>query len=231
MTRPNAAQSTDPAGVPHRYSRGELIADAAVHALGVLFGVAACGVLAAATLPRAGTDPLGALGILAYAAGLVAMLGCSALYNLAPAGSPRKALLRRCDHAAIFVMIAGTYTPFAGMAVGGAAGGALLAGVWVAAAAGAAHALLGRPKRREGVAVLLYLLLGWCGSVLIVPLASALSPVAMALLVAGGLLYSVGTAFHLASRLPFHNAAWHAFVLGAAVCHFSAVVRDIVPVR
>src|SRR5215213_978860 len=137
--------------MPRRYGRGELIADAAVHALGAAFGLAACGLLAAATLPRAGADPLGALGMAAYAAGLLAMLGCSALYNLTPADAPRKAVLRRCDRAAIFAMIAGTYTPFAGIALGGAVGGGLLAFVWAAAAAGAAHALLGRPGRREGV--------------------------------------------------------------------------------
>src|SRR4051812_34245828 len=129
---------------PHRYSRGELIADAAVHVLGVAFGLAACGMLAAATLPWAAADPLGALGVATYAAGLLAMLGCSALYHLAPAGTRRKAVLRRLDRAAIFAMIAGTYTPFAGIALGGAVGGGLLAGVWAAAAAGATHALCGR---------------------------------------------------------------------------------------
>ena len=220
---------TPRAGTQRRYSRGEVIADAAIHALGAAFGVAACGLLAAATLPRAGTDPLRALALGVYAAGLLAMLGCSALYNLVPEGSPRKALLRRCDRAAIFAMIAGTYTPVAGVALGGATGGWLLAFVWAAAAAGAAHALLGRPGRRKGVAVLLYLLLGWCGVALIVPLAAALSTEALALLAAGGVLYSVGTAFHLAARLPYHNAAWHACVLAAAACHFVAVLRDIAP--
>ncbi len=76
---------------------------------------------------------------------------------------------------------------------------------------------------------MLYLLLGWCGVVLIVPLAAALSTEGLALLAAGGVLYSAGTAFHLATRLPYHNAAWHAFVLGAAACHFAAVLRGIVP--
>ena len=84
----------------HRYGRSEVVADAAVHALGAAFALAACGLLAAATLPRAGADPLRALARGVYAAGLLAMLGCSALYNLAPEGSPRKALLRRCCGAA-----------------------------------------------------------------------------------------------------------------------------------
>ena len=77
--------------------------------------------------------------------------------------------------------------------------------------------------------MLLYLLLGWCGVALIVPLSAALSPEALALLAAGGVLYSIGAAFHLAARLPYQDAAWHAFVLGAAACHFAAVLRDIAP--
>ena len=119
--------------------------------------------------------------------------------------------------------------PSPGSALGGDVGGGLLAFVWTAAAVGAAHAFFGEPGRREGVAVLLYLLLGWCGVVLVVPLSAALSTGALALLAAGGVLYSAGTAFHLAARLPYHNAAWHAFVLGAAACHFAAVLRDIAP--
>ena len=77
--------------------------------------------------------------------------------------------------------------------------------------------------------MLLYLLLGWCGVVLVVPLPAALPPGALALLAAGGVLYSIGAAFHLAARLPYHTAAWHACVLVAAACHFVAVLRDIAP--
>ena len=77
--------------------------------------------------------------------------------------------------------------------------------------------------------MLLYLLLGWCGVLPIVSLSTALSTAALALLAAGGVLYSAGTAFHLAARLPYHNAAWHAFVLGAAACHLAAVLSAIAP--
>ncbi|MDI3305802.1 MAG: hemolysin III family protein [Acetobacteraceae bacterium] len=212
------------------YDRGELIADAILHGLGLAFGLVACGMLVAAILPWGGRNPLGALAILIYAAGLMAMLGCSALYNLTPSGTPRKAILRRCDRAAIFIMIAGTYTPFAGIAVGGLLGEGLLAGVWVAALAGAAKVLIGQPRRRQGIDVLLYLLLGWCGVVLVRPLSAVLSPDGLALLAAGGVLYTAGTVFYLACRLPYHYAIWHAFVLGGAACHFFAVLRDIAPV-
>lgn len=223
------AETQPLAGMPHRYSRGERIADAAVHALGAAGGLVACGMLAAVALPAAGADPLRALCLLVYAAGFVAMLGCSALYNLTPDTAPRKAALRRLDRAAIFAMIAGTYTPFAGIALGGAVGGGLLAFVWAAAAVGMAHALRGWPGGRERTAVLLYLLLGWCGVVLLGPLSAALPAGVLVLLAAGGVLYSVGTLLHLATWLPYHNAAWHVCVLGGAASHFVAVLRIASP--
>ena len=100
---------------------------------------------------------IAALGV--YAIGLMTMLACSALYNLTEDG-PRKRLYRRLDHAAIFLMIAGTYTPFALVALGGVWGIALLAVVWVAAAVGIAVELLGL-RRHDGLSVAAYLLLGW----------------------------------------------------------------------
>jgi predicted membrane channel-forming protein YqfA (hemolysin III family) len=99
------------------HSPAERRADALVHAVGLVLGLAACVLLAATALPRARFWHLVSLGL--YATGLMAMLGCSALYNLTTAG-PRKALFRRLDHAAIFLMIAGTYTPFTLVAIGGA---------------------------------------------------------------------------------------------------------------
>jgi predicted membrane channel-forming protein YqfA (hemolysin III family) len=126
-----------------RHSRGERAADAVVHAVGFTAALAACAALAAAAPRPPGARLAVALGL--YGVGLLAMLGCSALYNLAATGS-RKALLRRLDHAAIFMMIAGTYTPVALLAVGGASGWALLAVVWTGAAGGVALKLLA-PRR------------------------------------------------------------------------------------
>ena len=205
----------------HLYSRGERAADAVVHAVGFTAALAACAGLAAAVPRPAGIRVVVALGL--YAAGLVAMLGCSALYNLAATG-PRKALLRRLDHAAIFGMIAGTYTPVALLAVGGASGCALLAVVWTGAAGGVALKLLA-PRRFERVATAAYLLLGWAGLAALDPLLAALPPRDLALLAGGGLLYSLGVAVHLSTRLPYHNPLWHALVLAAAACHYAVVLR------
>lgn len=206
-----------------QYSRSEWLADAAVHGAGVIFAVAACIALAVALLPS--RDALLWLALGLYGAGLLAMLSCSALYNLCGPG-PWKALFRRFDHAAIFVMIAGTYTPFMLVAIGGAWGHGLLAFVWTVALCGVVVKLLW-PGRFERLSVAAYLLLGWSIVVVIDPLFAAVSTVGLALLGAGGLLYSLGVVFHLWRRLPYQNAIWHGFVLAAAACHFTAVLREV----
>lgn len=205
------------------YSRPERIADAVVHALGLALAVLATIALLATVLPRGDAQRAAGLGI--YAAGLLAMLGCSALYNLTPAGA-RKGLYRRLDHAAIFAMIAGSYTPFALTSIGGAWGTGLLAFVWSVAAGGMLLALLGG-RRPEGLLTGAYLLLGWTILVAIRPLAAATSTTGLVLLVAGGVLYSVGTLFHHWRGLPYQNAIWHAFVVAAAACHYAAIWREV----
>ena len=203
-----------------RCSRGERVADAAVHVLGLTAALAGCALLTAEAPRGAGVGSVAALGPTQR---VVAMLGCSALYNLAGDG-PRKALLRRLDHAAIFVMIAGTYTPVALLAIGGAWGWGLLGVVWAGAAGGAALELLA-PGRLARISVSAYLLLGWTGLAALDPLLAALPPRDLALLAGGGLLYSLGVAVHLSTRLPYHNALWHALVLAAAACHYAVVLR------
>ena len=206
-----------------QYSRPERIADAVVHGLGVVFGLAACVFLAIAVLPT--HDALLWLAVGFYGTGLLAMLTCSALYNLCGPGR-WKGVFRRLDHAAIFVMIAGTYTPFTLISIGGAWGYGLLAFVWTVALGGVALKL-GWPLRFDRLSVAAYLLLGWSIVVALDPLLGAVSAAGVALLGLGGLLYSLGVVFHLWQRLPYQNAIWHAFVLAAAACHFSAVLGEV----
>lgn len=201
------------------YTPGERMADAVIHVLGLTAAPAACVALALAAPAEAGV----ALALGLYALGLVAMLGCSALYNLAPPG-PRKAQLRRFDHAAIFVMIAGTYTPIAALAIGGAWAWGLLGLVWTGAVGGVVLKLVG-PMKLERLSVIAYLVLGWVGMAAVHRLLAVLPSADFALLVAGGALYSLGVVFHLSTRLRYHNAIWHGFVLAAAACHFAIVLR------
>ena len=206
------------------YSRRERIVDFTIHVAGVVFGLIGAMILIA--MATRGDSILLTVGVAIYGAGLIAMLGCSALYNMAE-DSPHKELFRRLDQAAIFVMIAGSYTPFTLSRIGGAWGIGLLAFVWLVAAIGIAIQLF-HPRGLERFSVALYLLLGWSILIAIDPLLRTVSMSAVILLAVGGLLYSVGVIFHLWERLPYQNAIWHGFVLAAAVCHYSAVLSGVV---
>jgi hemolysin III len=204
------------------YTRGEQLADVAAHIAGVTCG------LAGATALMVTAAPGGALvivGAMLYAIGLLSMLSFSAAYNLWPP-SPTKEILRRFDHAAIFVMIAGTLTPFVLNRVGGAWGLSLLAGVWVVALLGVGMKIM-FPRRWERLSIVLYVGLGL--SILLVSeqLARAIAPSSLVLLVAGCVVYLVGIIFHLWERLPFQNALWHWLVLTAAGLHFGAIIQEV----
>ena len=180
-------------------------------------------VLIAVVLPR--HSALLTLGVTLYGCGLLAMLTFSALYNTTDQPR-RRALLQRFDHAAIFVMIAGSYTPFALVKLGGPWGWGLLGFVWLAAALGATVKLLW-PRHLEGRTVVCCLLLGWTVVVAFGPLAAALPGWSLALLATGGGLYSIGVVFHLWERLAFHKAIWHGFVLAGASCHYAAILGAV----
>lgn len=212
---------TNSRAVPPDASAGALLADACIHALGVVASIAGCVALAAVMPWPADELVIAALGL--YAMGLVAMLGCSAAYNLAPGGRGKR-VLRRLDHAAIFVMIAGTYTPVSLLGLRGDWGWGVVSVVWAGALIGAGLKLFA-PGRFERAAIAAYLLLGWAGIVAIVPLVAALPALDLSLLGAGGLLYSLGVVAHVSKRMPYQNAIWHGFVLAAAACHFVVVLR------
>lgn len=190
--------------------------------MSVLFSLAAAALLLAGAI---GVLPAAIfVGLIVYSIGLVGMFAASAAYNLVSHVGVKE-ILRRLDHAAIFVMIAGSYTPFA-LVVGGRAGHMLLAAVWAIAAVGVAIKLR-YPRRFDKLSVLLYLSQGWIVLLALDSITAALSNRALSLLVAGGVVYTVGVAFHLMERLLFHNVIWHIFVLGGAACQFAAI-RDAV---
>jgi hemolysin III len=161
--------------------------------------------------------------VLIYAAGLAAMLGFSAAYNMWPV-SHTKWILRRFDHSSIYLLIAGTYTPFIAQLKISIASAGLLTGVWLAAGVGVVLKLV-LPGRFDHVAVVLYLLLGWSGVIAYWSVIASLPSLTFWLFAVGGVVYSMGVIFHLWRSLRFQNAIWHAFVLLAAVCHYAAVLE------
>ena len=201
------------------YSHIEHRADAAVHVLGILFAINA-----SLWLLWHVTGLSVAISVFVYCLGLLAMICFSAAYNLAPHG-PSKQILRRLDHAAIFIMIAATYTPFAVNRLGAPYGSIILGAIWLSASFGVAMKLL-FPRRFEIASITLYLAMGWLIVTVIQPLHAAMAGVDFWLLMAGGIVYSAGVAFYVIDRIPYHKAIWHGFVLVAAVLHFSAVALE-----
>ena len=203
-----------------QYTAPERIADYCIHAIGVIASV-----IALAALIFIGVESKTALwivGLSIYGLALVATFSFSAGYHVAM--RPRlKEWLRRLDHAAIFLMIAGTYTPFILIKMNNAWGLGLLAVVWGMAAIGIAIKLFA-PRYLEGISTALYLMQGWAILAAWEPLMTAVSGHVLTLLMIGGVLYTVGVVFHLWERLPFQNAIWHGFVLSAASCHYAAVM-------
>jgi hemolysin III len=205
------------------YSRAEVFADGAVHAIGILAGILAVAALVVLAAPAVG--PWQLTSVLVYGGGLLAVLVISAAYNLWPV-SRTKWILRRFDHSAIYLLIAGTYTPFAVHMKDSATSLTLLAGVWAASLSGIALKL-GFPGRFDRVSVGFYLLTAWSG-VMAYDMIASLPSSTVWLLSGGGILYTVGVVFHLWRTLPFQNAVWHAFVLLAATCHYGAVLDCLI---
>jgi len=209
------------------YDKHEVLADGIVHALGVVSGLIAVIVLLVLAAQTVGPWELTSVTI--YGGGLLAVLVISAVYNLWPV-SPIKWVLRRLDHSAIFLLIAGTYTPFIMQMRSEITAIILLVGIWAGSVAGMVLKLC-LPGRFDRLAILLYLLLGWSGVMAYETVLGALPGSTLTLLAAGGLLYTVGVIFHVWEGLRFQNAIWHAFVLVAAACHYGAVLDCVVLAR
>ena len=200
-------------------SSGEIIADAAVHAIAIIAGVIGFSVLFQKIALRGDVGDGAAMAV--YAAGFFLLFGFSCAYNVTPP-SEAKLILRRFDHACIYLMIGGTYTALLSQTRASAGLVVLAVAVWIAAVAGATVKLF-LPGKLDRFAVRLYLALGWSAIFAAKPLVEALPFDSLALVVAGGLVYSAGVAFFLWESLKFQTAIWHAFVTVAAACQFVAV--------
>lgn len=203
-----------------------------MHLMGVALAILALVVLVQGTLPLTGWHVAGAA---VFGATMVLLYGASSLYHLTPVVDPRAVdRLRQLDHAAIYVFIAGCYTPICLVTLRGGLGTGLLALVWTLALAGVAAKLL-RPRLVRSVTVSLYLGLGWLALPVLPALWAALPGSGVAWLVAGGLAYTVGAGVYLKRRPdPFprwlgHHEIWHVFVMAGTFCHFRLVQTYVLP--
>ncbi len=204
------------------FTRTELWADGLVHALGIAIAMGLGLVLLRSAIESAAHD-FPALAI--YLVSLVVVLSVSLAFNLCPITSPLKRPLARLDQAAIFLFIAASYTPYLLLLGPTPVSITMGAIIWGAALTGMALKLI-VPHRFGRRAMGLYLAIGWSGLAVIGQLASALSAASLALLIAGGVVYSLGLVFHLWERLRFHNALWHLFVVTGASLHLLALFES-----
>ena len=210
-------------GISPRYCTplGRLV-DKIIHLAGLLFAVVGGVVmLAFAFASKDGR----AAAIAVYALGFVAMLAASMAYSFAEPS--RQAWLRRVDHAGIFLMIAGSYTPFTTLALHGAWAWGMTTAVWAIAGTGILFKLF-LPDLRESASVGLFVSLGWIVLIAAGPIIRALSMPVLVLLLLGGAIYTVGVVFHVKEDWPFARPIWHGHVLVAAVLHWIAVFVGVV---
>lgn len=202
--------------------RREEMANAITGGLGLLGSLLALGVL----ISHSTGNSLGVqLSGVVYGLTLVFSYAATTIYHGARC-HVRKARWRVLDHCAVYLLIAGSYTPLAVVGVGGRSGALVLGGVWTLAALGMAFKIRFR-FRYPGTSVAIYLCMGWLGIFMIGEILTAVGPRAVMLMAASGIAYTLGTVFFGAKRLPYHHAAWHVMVIAGSVLHYLAVVDHV----
>ena len=209
-----------------RYSLAEEVASSATHGLGVVLSISALIILT--TLAARSGDIWRVVSFSIYGSTLIIMYLSSVLYHSFQEPGIKR-VFRYLDHSSIYLLIAGTYTPFTMINLRGTWGWTLFGIIWGLAAFGLLMTVLGVGRSRV-LASLVYIGMGWLVVVAIKPLLEAVPPGGIAWLVAGGLFYTLGVVFYVWKRLPFNHAIWHLFVLGGSVCHFFAILFYVLPV-
>jgi hemolysin III len=207
------------------YPRGEEIANSVTHGLGVALGVAALVLL---VIQAAALDDAWRVTAFAiYGTTLILLYLASTLYHSIPF-TRAKPLLQRLDHAAIYLFIAGSYTPLLLVTLRGATGWTFFGIVWGIAVAGCVLEFAASARWRR-LSLGIYLALGWISVLIFNQILASLAPAGVALLVAGGVTYTAGVIFYIWKRLPYSHAIWHLFVLGGSICHFVLFLVHVMP--
>lgn len=202
----------------------EELANTASHAMGCVLALAAMPALADQV--DAERHPIRQVGVTVFIATMVLMYLVSTVYHALPVGHGKR-WLRKCDHAVIFIFIAGSYTPFALGQIQRGEGWDMLAAVWGIALAGVLLKLCDR-LQHPGYSTALYLAFGWMVVVVAQPMLASMPPLGLQLLVAGGVAYSLGSLFFLLDRrMPYSHLVWHLFVITGSTCHFLAVQQVV----
>lgn len=217
------------AGQAAYYTKGEEIANSLTHGVAALLSVAGLVVMVtfAALWSRSAVD---VTAVAVFGASMIVLYTASTLYHAVPRRKKRaKAILQVFDHSSIYLLIAGSYTPFCLITLGSTTmGWALCIAEWVLAVVGISLQPI-LMKRGDFLNCLIYLLMGWLVMLVIKPLVAALPAGGIALLVAGGIAYSAGVFFYVKERIPFNHAIWHVFVFAGTLLQFLSVLLYVLP--
>lgn len=207
------------------YTFGEELAHGLTHGIGALLSIAGLTILVAKASVWGHALDITAAAI--FGSALVLMYTASTLFHSIPLPATKR-VLRIIDHSLIYVLIAGTYTPFTLVALHGVWGWSLFGFTWGLAVIGVGFKIF-TTGRFEALSLVVYLLMGWCGLVAAKPIIHAMDAGGLWLLLAGGLSYSFGVIFYAWQRLPYHHAIWHGFVLAGSVFHYFSVLFYVIP--
>jgi hemolysin III len=208
-----------------KFPVAEEVAHSLTHGAGLLLGVTALVLMLVFATRRGSAIHVVACSL--YGATLVLLYSASTFYHALPPGRGKR-VFGTLDHAAIFLLIAGTYTPFTLVTLRGGWGWSLFGVIWGLAIAGVVLEAVTRGRARR-LQLLLYLVMGWGVVLAAQPLLQGLARGGLVLILAGGLAYTLGVIFFVWRSLPFHHAVWHVFVLGGSICHFFAVLLYVIP--
>lgn len=201
------------------YTVQEEIVNSVTHGVGAGLSIAGLAVLVVLAV-RYG-DAWQVVSVSVFGASLVLLYSASTLYHAVQ--QPRvKEVLRKLDHASIYLLIAGTYTPFLLISLRGPTGWTLLTVVWIMATLGVLWKMF-FTGRFEVIATIVYVLMGWMGVIAVRDMVAAIPTTGLVFLFAGGIIYTLGVIFYAIEKIPYNHAVWHLFVLGGSVCHFFAV--------
>ncbi len=214
-----------PAVVFHRYSVLEEVFNASTHGVGVVLGAIGLVLLIVKTLQTESGVILASM--IVYGVSIILLFTASTFYHAIPHDGAKR-VLRIVDHCAIYLLIAGTYTPYTLLVIGDRMGAVIMAIVWSLAVAGIIFKIF-FVGRFQMVSLFTYLGMGWLGLLGAFQIANNLPPTGIALLVGGGLAYSVGTIFFKVKTIPFNHAIWHLFVLAGCILHFLSVYYFVIP--
>ncbi|WP_213990626.1 hemolysin III family protein [Sodalis sp. dw_96] len=202
------------------YTLAEEIANSVSHGVGLIFGIVGL-VLLLVQAGDVGADVTAMTSYSLYGGSMILLFLASTLYHAIP-HPPAKRWLKKLDHCAIYLLIAGTYTPFLLVGLASPLAKGLMVVIWGMALLGVIFKLA-FAHRFEVVSLITYLTMGWLSLVVIYQLAQRLPVGGLTLLAVGGLIYTVGVIFYACNRIPFNHAIWHGFVLGGSLCHFLAI--------